>query len=164
MLPDWLLAPPGSTIFILCFSAIITLVTSLANRILVDREQMNTWQREIRAWTADSKKAQRAGDKKLLAKVQKQKSRIMQLQGKVFKQSLKPMLVYFIPFMLLWQLFLIPEFGGGIIAYFPAAPILGFSDPIPLPLFMWYLICSFASGTFISRALGIPMGTSGAPS
>ncbi len=124
---------------------------------------MNTWQREIRAWTADSKKAQRTGDKKLLAKVQKQKSRIMQLQGKVFKQSLKPMLVYFIPFMLLWQLFLIPEFGGGIIAYFPAAPVLGFSDPIPLPLFMWYLICSFASGTFISRALGIPMGTSGAP-
>jgi len=164
LLPDWLLTPPGSTIFILCFSAIITLITSLANRILVDREQMNAWQREIRAWTADSKKAQRAGDKKLLAKVQKQQSRIMQLQGKVFKQSLKPMLVYFIPFMLLWQLFLIPLFGEGIIAYFPAAPALGFSNPIPLPLFIWYLICSFASGTFISRALGIPMGTSGAPS
>jgi len=160
LLPDWLLTPPGSTIFILCFSAIITLITSLANRILVDREQMNAWQGEIRAWTADSKKAQRAGDKKLLAKVQKQKSRIMQLQGKVFKQSLKPMLVYFIPFMLLWQLFLIPLFGVGTMAYFPGLS----GGYIELPLFMWYLICSFASGTFISRALGIPMGTSGAPS
>lgn len=160
MLPDWLLTPPGSTIFILCFSAIITLITSLANRILVDREQMNAWQREIRAWTADSKKAQRTGDKKLLAKVQKQKSQIMQLQGKVFKQSLKPMLVYFIPFMLLWQLFLIPLFGVGTMAYFPGLS----GGYIELPLFMWYLVCSFASGTFISRALGIPMGTSGAPS
>lgn len=121
---------------------------------------MNAWQGEIRAWTADSKKAQRAGDKKLLAKVQKQKSRIMQLQGKVFKQSLKPMLVYFIPFMLLWQLFLIPLFGVGTMAYFPGLS----GGYIELPLFMWYLICSFASGTFISRALGIPMGTSGAPS
>jgi len=103
---------------------------------------MNAWQREIRAWTADSRKAQRSDDKKLLAKVQKQQSRIMQLQGKVFKQSLKPMLVYFVPFMLLWQLFLIPLFGVGTMAYFPG---LG-GGYIELPLFLWYLICSFASG------------------
>ena len=160
LLPDWLLAPPGSTVFILCFSALITLITSLVNRILVDREQLNGWQREIREWTANSKKAKRTGDKKLVAKVQKQQSRIMQLQGKVFKQSLKPMVVYFVPFMLLWQLFLIPLFSVGTMAYFPGLS----GGYIELPLFLWYLICSFASGTLISRALGVPMGTSGAPS
>ena len=157
LLPNWLTIPPGSTIFILGFSALITLITSLVNRLLVDREQLNGWQREIREWTNDSKRAQRTGDKKLLAKVQKQQSRIMQLQGKVFKQSLKPMIVYFVPFMLLWQWFLIPELGVGTMAYFPGLS----GGYIELPLFLWYLICSFASGTLISRALGVPMGTSG---
>lgn len=160
MLPSWLLTPPGSTLFILCFSALITLLTSLINRVLVNREQMNAWQSEISAWMADSKKAKRTGDKKLLAKVQKQQPRIMQLQSKVFKQSLKPMVIYFVPFMLLWQLFLIPLFGVGTMAYFPG---LG-GGYIELPLFLWYLICSFTSGSLISRALGITMGTPGAPS
>lgn len=151
LLPDWLLTSPGSTIFILCFSILITFITSLTNRLLVNREQIDAWRREIAAWTADSQKAQRTGDKKLLAKVKKQQPRIVQLQSKMLRQSFKPMLVYMIPLMLLWQFFLIPLYGTGTIAYLPGL----FGGEWELPLFWWYMLCSFLFGTLFSRVFGI---------
>ena len=160
---DWIAVPPGSTLFILCLSSSISLATSLVNRRFVDRKQINTWNREISNWRTDFNNAKKSDDKKLLAKVQKQESRIMALQGKLFKQQMKPSLISMIPLLLIWlaftgrilawQLFTTPFTGGGTVAFMP-----WLDGPIPLSLIYWYILCSISSSTLIQRLLGISVG------
>lgn len=140
-------------------SFFLSLVTSLTNRLLTDREQMRAWTQEIAAWREDSRKATRTGDKKLMAKVKKQQKHIMQLQSKMTWQSMKTSFLWFIPLMLLWWLFLTPlytsaETGPIAVAYIPWFG----SDPLPLIYVYWYMLCSFLSGVLLSRLLGLGLG------
>jgi uncharacterized membrane protein (DUF106 family) len=145
---------PYSTFFILLISSGISIVTSLTNRLLTDREQMKAWSKEIAAWRADSLKATRTGDKKLKAKVDKQQKHIMQMQSKMTWQSMKTTFIWFIPLMLLWFFFLTPTYANvGAVAYLP-----GIGGVWELPLFWWYLLCSFLSNTLITRLLGLSLG------
>lgn len=160
---DWLFAQsaPGATVAILLIAMGLTFLTSLVNRLLTNREQLNAWRREVSAWNAEFKKARKSGDKKLLAKVQKQQPRIMKLQSKMMWQSFKVSLIFMIPFFLLWQL-LIGRYGGFSVAYLPG---LGEEAKIILPilgsvpsLIWWYMLCSFLFGIIFSRLFGLAMG------
>jgi uncharacterized membrane protein (DUF106 family) len=149
MLPEWLLPIPNSTLFILLLSMTLSSLTALANRLLTNREQLNAWRKEVARWNADFKRARQSGDKKLLAKVKRKERYILQLQSKMMWQSMKVSLIFMIPFFLIWQL-LIGFYGTTPVAYIPG---LG-----GLPLFWWYLLCSFTSGTLIMKALGVTLG------
>jgi len=147
---------PFSTIFLFFLSAALSLATSLTSRLLTNREQMTAWNKEIAAWRSDSLKATRTGDKKLLAKVKNQERHIMQLQSKIMMQSMKTSFLWFIPFLLLWYMLLGPLYmNAGAVAYLPWIPP---NSPLPLPLFLWYLLCSFMSSTLINKALGVTPG------
>jgi len=150
---------PFSTFFILLLSFLLSLVTSLTNRLLTNREQTRAWNEEIAAWRADSMKASRTGDKKLMARVKKQQQHIMQLQSKMMWQSMKTSFIWFIPLMLLWWFFLTPlyttpEIGPIAVAYLPGIGTPEWS----LSYVYWYLLCSIFSGTLLSRLLGLGMG------
>lgn len=147
---DWLLAPqaPAATIFVLLLSVLLTLLTSLANRLLTNPQQLKAWRKEIKDWTDALKEAQRGKDKKKLAKVEKQRDGIMKLQGKMSWQSMKVSLLFFIPFLIMWQV-LIGIYTDSV-AFLP-----GFG---PLPLVLWYFICSMFFSTLFSRAFGVGMG------
>jgi len=147
---------PFSTLFILLLAFFISLVTSLTNRLLTNREQMRAWTKEIAAWRADSLKATRGGDKKLMAKVKKQQKHVMQLQSKLTWQSMKTSLLWFVPLMLMWYVFL-PQLGftlGRIVAYLPW---IG-GEPLPLTVILWYLFSSFLSSALLNRLFGLGMG------
>jgi len=134
----------------------LSLATSLTSRLLTNREQMMAWNKEIAAWRSDSLKATRSGDKKLLAKLKKQEKHIMQIQSKLTWQNTKTSFLWFIPFLLLWTMFLGPLYGNVLaVAYLPWIPP---NSPLPLPLFMWYLLSSFMSSTLINKALGMTPG------
>jgi uncharacterized membrane protein (DUF106 family) len=151
---DWLLMPqaPGATIAALLVAIGLTLVTSLANRLLTNKEQRDSWRREISAWNDEFKKARKSGDKKLLAKAQKQQSRIMKLQSKMAWQSMKVSLIFFVPILLLWQ-FLIGYYGGEVIAYLP-----WFGGTLPMTIVWWYPLCSITCGVLFSHLFGLGMG------
>jgi len=151
-LPEWLLPIPYSTLFILLISMSLSFLTALANRLFTNRKQLNAWRKEVARWNADSKKARKSGDKKLLAKVKKKERYILKLQSKMMWQSMKVSLIFMVPFFLIWQL-LIGFYGGTTVAYIP-----WIEGAFEMPLFYWYLLCSFASGTLISRALGVTPG------
>lgn len=151
-LPEWLLPIPNSTFFILLLSMSLSFLTALANRLLTNREQLNAWRKEVARWNEDSKKARKSGDKKLLAKVKRKESYILKLQSKMMWQSMKVSLIFMIPFLLIWQL-LIGFFGDTTVAYIP-----WIDGVLPMSLFLWYLLCSFASGTIITKALGVTPG------
>ena len=156
MLDELLKTIPYSTLFLLFLSMALSLATSLTSKLLTNREQMMAWNKEIAAWRSDSAKAKRTGDKKLLAKVKKQERHIMQLQSKISWQSMKTSFLWFIPFLLLWYMFLGPLYGGvGEVAYLPWMPP---NSPLHLPFYLWYLLCSFLSSTLLNKVLGMTPG------
>jgi len=154
---------PVSTMFILLLSMALSLITALANRLLTNQDQLKAWRREVAEWTADFNKARKSNDKKLLAKVKQKQPYITKLQSKMMWQSMKVSFIFFIPFILLWNLFLNPTYiDVPAVAYIPN--ILssdGGASWMPLPYFWWYLLCSFLFGTLFSRILGLAMGTMG---
>jgi len=140
--------------FILALAFAVSFATSLSNRLLTNREQLKAWNKEIRDWRADSLKARRIGDKKLMAKVKKQEQHVMRLQSKMSLQSMKTTFLWFIPLMLMWYVFL-PQIVplSETVAYLP-----WFSGEFPLPVFYWYLLCSFLASALFTRLLGLGMG------
>lgn len=147
---DWLLSPqpPAATIFILLLCVSLTLLTTTVNRLLTNPEQQRAWRREIKMWTDQFKEAQRSKDKKNLAKVEKQRARIMKLQQKMSWQSMKVSLLFFIPFIIIWQVL------WGIYSE-PVAYLPGFGH---LSIVYWYLLCSLFFSTVFSRAMGVGLG------
>ncbi len=147
---DWLLAPqaPGATIFILLICVMMTSLTSSVNRIFSNPEQLKVWRKEIKEWTDEFRDATRSKDKKRIDKLGKQKSRIMKLQQKMSWQSMKVSLLFFIPFIILWQVL------WGIYSE-PVAFLPGFG---PLSIILWYLVCSLFFNSLLSRALGVGVG------
>ncbi|MFQ5758541.1 MAG: EMC3/TMCO1 family protein [Candidatus Bathyarchaeia archaeon] len=148
--------PPS--ISILLISMLVSFITSLANRLLINREQLNAWRREVKEWTSEFNKARRADDKKLLAQVQKQQPRIMQIQKKMAWQSMKVFPISTVVVLVVWWLVLIPTYGQITVAYLPwNLPWFG-GEEFLLNLFYWYLLCSFLFGALFSRAFGLAMG------
>ena len=140
---------------------LLSLITSLANRFLINQDELRASRKEVADWTSEFRKATKSDDKKLLAKLNKQQPRILQLQKKMSWQSMKVSFIFMIPFFLLWYLFLFPLYSAvEAVAYIPGIP--GFWDG-KLPLFLWYLFGSFLFGTLWSRLLGLAVATTGAP-
>jgi uncharacterized membrane protein (DUF106 family) len=157
MLPPVLLEIPFSTIFIFSLAAAISLLTSLANRLLTNPEESKGRRKEIAEWNTELRKAQKSKDKKRLEKLMKKQQYILQLQSKMMWQSMKVMLLFIIPIFLIWQFlggfYYSPE-GPIHIAYFPGVgPILPFLNMVSL--FWWYLLCSFLCGTLFSHMFGL---------
>lgn len=159
---EFLQSIPISTIFIFSLAALISLLTSMTNRLLTNPQKSKAWRQEISEWNTELRQAQRAGDKKQLEKVMKKQKQILQLQSKMTWQSMKVTLIFIVPLLLIWQ------FLGGFytqyvdgkpssinIAYFP-----GLGSVLPLPIFnisliWWYLLCSMLFGTVFSHMYGI---------
>jgi uncharacterized membrane protein (DUF106 family) len=141
----------------------LSLITSLANRLLTNQDQLRSWRREVAEWTAEFNKARKNNDKKILAKVKQKQPYITKIQSKMMWQSMKVSFIFFIPFVLLWNLFLNPTYiNVQAVAYIPnIMSSEGGLSWLPLPYFYWYLLCSFLFGTLLSRILGLAYGTMG---
>jgi uncharacterized membrane protein (DUF106 family) len=145
---------PVSTLFLLLLGALISLLTSLTNRLLTDPEKSKAWRKEISEWNSELREARRENDKKHLEKVMKKQKQILQLQSKMSMQSMKVTLIFLVPLLIVWQV-LNGFFVGHNIAYLP-----GIGAILPIPIFntsliWWYLLCSMMFGTIFSHLLGI---------
>jgi len=147
---------PYSTLFMFSLALLISLLTSLTNRLLNNPEKSKAWRKEIAEWNSELRQAQKANDKKTVEKLMKKQKQVLQLQSKMTWQSMKVTMIFFVPMILIWQFL-----GGayttivGGIAYFP-----GIGPTLPIPLFntsviWWYLLCSMLFGTIFSHMLGI---------
>lgn len=171
MVSPWelLAGPPGSTLFILGVSVLYSLGISLINRFFTgkrDINQLRAWQMEVDEWKAESKRAKRTGDKRLLRKVKKQEKRIQQLQSKIASQQVGPLKLFPLQIallLLIWlgltgnilglQAFPPPPFAYGVVAWLP-----WFGGPLPLYFFHWYILCSITTSALINRLFGRQMG------
>jgi len=150
VLPPILQQIPYATIFILGLAALISLLTSLVNRLLTNPEKSKAARTEVSEWNKELREAQRNKDKKTIEKLMKRQKYIMQLQTKMMWSSMKVSLLFLIPLLLMWQL-LGGFYSGVAIAIFPG---VGANLPIPIfssSLVWWYLLCSLLFGTVFSH-------------
>ena len=157
---------PDSTFFMIGIAFVISMITNLANRFLVDVKKMKEISVEVKSWQDEFNKARKSGDKQLLAKVNKKQPAIMKLQSKMMMDRMKVTLITIIPFLLFWNVlgkFYGMVAGGGFAAISPfrfpwllegpsVVPTL--SVPIKVSWFTWYLICSLAIQLPTARLLG----------
>jgi len=149
---ELLLTPtaPVATIMIMLICITISFLNSSINRLLVSHfvgwEQYKVMQKELSKHRAETTKAMRSKDKKTLEKLKKKESQILHMQ----KKMAKPQLILFgisFSYILIWLFVLGPTYQANVVAYVPG---IG-----PIPVFYWYLICSFLFGTLSSRILGV---------
>ena len=141
---------PIATIIVMLISVAVSLTSSSLNRLLISRfvgwKQYRAMQKETSEYRAQMTQAMRKKDKKLVEKLKKKETQILNMQ----KKMAKPQLVLFglsFSYIFIWWFILTPWYRGNPVAYIPG---IG-----PIPVIWWYFICSFLFGTLSSRLLGI---------
>lgn len=142
--------PPASTILILLISLTISLVTTIANRMVIKMDEFKKFTIESTHLRQELMSAMRGGNQRQIAKLQKQQQDMMKVQQKMTMDRMKIMLFFFIPFILIWQV--LGNFFQGIIAFMPfEAPWIGKQ----LTVGSWYIFCSISTNIVVSRVLGL---------
>ena len=91
---------PALTVLIIAF--IVSLITTVANKYLVDQEEMEAIQKRNKEFQKELRDAQKRGDGKKVAELQAQQGEIMAEQSKMMSNSMKPMFVTFVPIILIF--------------------------------------------------------------
>jgi uncharacterized membrane protein (DUF106 family) len=154
VLPTILQQRPYSTLFILGIAALVSLLTTLVNRLVSNPQKSKGQRKEVTEWNKELREAQRAKDKKTIEKLMKKQQYIMKMQTKMMWSSMKVSLLFIVPLLLMWQV-LGGFYSGQDIAIFP-----GVGANLPLPMFSasliwWYLLCSLFFGTTFSHVFGL---------
>lgn len=145
--------PPVATVFILLLSTVISLVTTVANRMVLDLDEYRRWMVESQHVRQELMEAMRGGNQRRIAKAQRRQQEMMKTQKKISSDRMKIMIFFMIPFLLIWQV-LGSFFKGITIAYMPfKAPWI--APQGTLSVSTWYIFCSISTNIVISRVLGL---------
>ena len=163
---------PVLTVFIIAF--IISLITTVANKLLVDQDEMNEIQQRSKDFQKKFRDAQKRGDGKELAKLQAQQAEMMKDQSKMMSNSFKPMIVTLVPILLIFWWMRSSIISGIIVQMPPAAyylsltPIWHFigqfiygghpSTELVIGWVLWYMICTFGMRQILRKYLGFKQG------
>jgi uncharacterized membrane protein (DUF106 family) len=172
--------PPGSMIFVILMGLTTTLISQLLTRWLVDTEEVERKQKQIRAHEEEKEKIIKLAEIDL-NRYRKQRKRwerkdmvLKKSQQSISMQRMKPMCITFIPMMVIFglvgQLFnsvegtlpvaispmnpeLLPFVGPMIIATVTGGPWISFTG--------WYMLCSLGFNSIIPRLLKTTTQTTG---
>ncbi len=164
-----LLAPvltiPNSSIFILLISVGLALVSIWATARFTDQEKMKEDMAKVKEWQAKFNEARKSGDPQQLQEVMDGQSQMMRLQSSMMTARCKPMLIYYIPFLLVFSI-LAAAYGTSVVVILPfnAQVLLPFLDGwigynVPgsgfgLTYFGWYMLSGLGLGNIIRKAAG----------
>jgi len=93
---------PYSAPFVALVSVLLALISTWATRRFTNVEQMNTDMAEVKEWQAELSEARRTMDPVLLQKVSEKQGRIMTIQGRMMSARMKPMCIFYIPFIIIF--------------------------------------------------------------
>ncbi len=163
---------PALTVLIIAF--IVSLITTVANKYLVDQDEMNDIQAEMKEFQNELRDAQKRGDGKRVAELQAKQPEIMQRQSKMMSNQFKPMIVTFVPIILIffWMrssaisnlVIILPQTVYWVtltpVWHFIGKFIYGGNPSIPYGIgwLLWYMICTFGMSQIIRKFLGFKQG------
>lgn len=163
---------PALTVLIIAF--IVSLITTIANKYLVDQDEMNEHQAKMKDLNKRLREAQKRGDGKELAKIQAEQTELMKDQTAMMSNQFKPMIVTFVPIILIffWMrtsvisdlVIVLPQ----IVYWITLTPIwhaiggvmYGGEATIPFGIgwLLWYMICTFGMSQILRKFLGFKQG------
>ena len=159
---------PLSAFIVLGAALLLSVVAMLANRFLVDYKMVANNRREYMNWSKALMKARKDGDTKQVDKLMRRQSAMTKMQSKAMFEQLKTYPITIVPFYLIYAVLGYALSSTPYTAYapflFPFATIVGAGVAAGLPLFFWYLVCSFTISIPLSRIFGVSSALSLTPS
>ena len=133
----------GAIIGVFIIATIVAFVITLANKLLVDQDRLAFLQKEMKGFQQDMMKAQKSGDPKAMADMQKKQTEFMSLQKEMMFNSFKPMIVTFVPII--------------IVFYWMAQNPLINHMYLNMPTFAYYVLLVPIFHTFYHHSAGVPV-------
>ena len=165
-------ANPALTVLIIAF--IVSLITTIANKYLVDQEKMNEIQERNKSFQKELRDAQKRGDGKKIAELQAKQGEMMQDQTAMMSNQFKPMIVTFVPIILIFFWMRTSSISSLVVTLPPAVYwvtltplwhaigglIYGGKATIPYGIgwLLWYMICTFGVSQILRKFLGFKQG------
>ena len=163
---------PALTVLIIAF--FVSLITTVANKYLVDHDEMNEHQAKMKDLNKRMRDAQKRGDGKELAKIQAEQTEMMKDQTAMMSNQFKPMLVTFVPIILIffWMrssaisnlVIILPQTVYWVtltpIWHWLGGFLYGGKATIPYGIgwLLWYMICTFGMSQILRKYLGFKQG------
>jgi uncharacterized membrane protein (DUF106 family) len=163
---------PALTVLIIAF--IVSLITTVANKYLVDQDELNEHQAKMKDLNKRMREAQKKGDGKELAKIQAEQTEMMKNQTAMMSNQFKPMIVTFVPIILIffWMrssaihdlVIILPQTVYWVtltpVWHFIGQFLYGGKATIPYGIgwLLWYMICTFGMSQIIRKFLGFKQG------
>ncbi|NWF97213.1 MAG: DUF106 domain-containing protein [Candidatus Thorarchaeota archaeon] len=160
---DLVSRPPYSAVFVAFVSVLIALFSTWSTVRFTDMEQLRSDMAEVKAWQQKLGAARKTMDPVLLQEVMDGQSHIMTIQARMMSARMKPMCIFYIPFIIIfWMLSLLYQGTPVAILPFNAQKWLFFIDGwlgtsqgvtggFGLYFLTWYLIVSFSFGSLIRK-------------
>ena len=163
---------PIFTVFII--STIISLITTIANKYLVDQDEMNKVNAEMKEFNAKLREAQKSGDGKEVARLQAEQADMMAKQTEMMTSSFKPMIVTMVPILLIFWWMRSSVISSLVVMLPPSVYYISLTPfwhwlghflyggnatiPFGIGWLLWYMICTFAMSQIIRKFLGFKQG------
>ena len=163
---------PALTVVIVAF--IVSLITNIANKYLVDQDKVNESQKKSKELSSKLREAQKNGDGKEIAKLQAEQTEMLKNQNEVMMESFKPMIVTMVPIILIFfwmrassisHLVLIlpaPAYWLTLTPFwhFIGPMLYGGKATIPYGIgwLLWYMIFTFGMSQILRKFLGFKQG------
>ena len=109
---------PWSAITILVVNIFLALISIWATNKFTDMEKMKADMEEVKVWREKMNVARKTMDPALLEEVVADQGRIMKINGAMMSARMKPMCVYYIPFLIVFGI-MGAMFGNSIVAILP---------------------------------------------
>jgi len=158
---------PLSAFIVLGAALLLSLIAMLANRFLVNYKMVASYRREYMNWMNAVRKARKDGDEKQLDKLMKRQSAVMKMSSRATLEQLKTYPITIVPFYLIYavlgQALKYTPYTAYAPFLFPFASITQSGAAAGLPLFFWYLVCSFTISIPLSRIFGVSAAFSMSP-
>ena len=165
-------ANPALTVLIIAF--FVSLITTIANKYLVDQDEMNAIQERNKAFQKELRDAQKRGDGKKIAELQAKQTEMMKDQSAMMSNQFKPMIVTFVPIILIFFWMRTSAISNLVIILPPSVywvtltPLwhvigsifYGGQATIPYGIgwLLWYMICTFGMSQILRKYLGFKQG------
>ncbi|MBN2014340.1 MAG: DUF106 domain-containing protein [Candidatus Altiarchaeota archaeon] len=124
-------------------SAVIVVMSSLVRRVVIGQDKMDAMKNLMKEKQAKFKEISKSGDMK---RIQKAQEEMLQLTMENLKHSFKPMLITFIPIILVFG-WLRDQYGS----LNNVASLFGFD----LSWFWWYFICAMVISLVFNKVLEV---------
>ncbi|MFX1296939.1 MAG: EMC3/TMCO1 family protein [Promethearchaeota archaeon] len=171
---DLIGTPPGSMIFVLLLSCATAIISTLLTRWLVDTDEINRKQTQIKAHEEEKQKIIELAEvdperyRKARKKWERKDVMLKKTQQRMALQRMKPTCVTFLPRIIIFGVLNTVVFAGARVALSPMhandVPLIGnfiSAGPLWINFTAWYFLCSLGINTLVQRFLKLQSQASG---